>query len=61
MPLYEYECENCQIHFTILKRVSESEESVKCPYCGSEKTRKIVSTFGLGSSNSCFGGCSSFG
>lgn len=61
MPLYEYECEDCKTRFTLLKRLSESDEKTKCPYCDSEKTKKIVSTFGVGNSNSWFGGCSSFG
>jgi len=43
MPLYEYNCLECNDKFEEL--VSSNDATVKCPNCGSEKTVKQFSTF----------------
>lgn len=66
MPNYDFRCTDCQIKFS--KRVpSEEKNSVKCPDCGSVKTKQIFTTINIGragapgegvnSSSSC-GSCS---
>jgi len=45
MPLYEFKCEDCGKQYEEL--VINSDAPVKCPKCGSEKTRKLVSTFSM--------------
>lgn len=48
MPLYEYECEHCEIDFE--QRVSvDQRNSVDCPHCGNPAIKKISAsnhTFG---------------
>ncbi len=40
MPSYEYECEECGEHFTVL--VSIAEHDRKRPFCPKCKSRKVI-------------------
>jgi putative FmdB family regulatory protein len=42
MPIYEFECEGCGERFEEL--VAASTGSAPCPRCGSERTRRLIST-----------------
>ncbi len=42
MPIYEFECEGCGARFEEL--VDAAVESVACPECGSERTRRLMSS-----------------
>ena len=55
MPLYEYECKKCEKKFETLVSLKDSDDSVKCPRCGSEETGKLLSTFStlVGSNTRC--------
>lgn len=44
MPLFEYQCADCQKEFELLIR--GSEEPV-CPVCGSKDVDKLISTSAL--------------
>ncbi len=47
MPIYEYQCQDCGHVFSKLFRsISSSAESpiILCPDCGSDHTRRIVSS-----------------
>jgi putative FmdB family regulatory protein len=44
MPIYEFVCEECEENFEKLVRIAGVSQ-VNCPNCGSDRTRKIVSTF----------------
>ncbi len=44
MPIYEFECQDCNENFEKLVRISGVSE-VTCPSCGSARTRKKISTF----------------
>jgi len=58
MPIYEYHCTACNAEFE--KLVFGSNPAVACEKCGSEKTEKLLSRFGMGrSSNSASSGSSS--
>ncbi len=67
MPIYEYHCKACGLDFE--KLVYGSNPAVACEKCGSNKTEKLMSRFGMGksssapssgsSSGSSCGGCSS--
>ncbi|MCK9420270.1 MAG: zinc ribbon domain-containing protein [Nitrospirae bacterium] len=68
MPIYEYHCNDCNADFE--KLVFGSNPEVACEKCGSKKTEKLMSRFGMGksssgpasgasSSSSGCGGCSS--
>jgi len=52
MPIYEYKCWNCGAFFQKLQSISERNESVLCPKCGSTETTRIPSSFS-GMSKGC--------
>ena len=41
MPLYEYECSDCDQSVELLVR--SAEEGVSCPECGNEKLTRLMS------------------
>jgi putative FmdB family regulatory protein len=53
LPIYEYECLNCGARFELLRGISDSDRSIKCPKCGKEKVRRVFSTFATPGSSSC--------
>jgi len=60
MPIYEYHCNACGADFE--KIVLGSNREVACEKCGSKKTGKLMSRFGMGkSSRSTSSGASSSG
>ena len=59
MPLYEFDCTECNNSFEDLIRSNDEILNVICPLCGSESTKKKISTFatkGSLSSNNSFSG-----
>jgi putative FmdB family regulatory protein len=42
MPIYEYECENCKFYTELLQKISDPPLT-KCPSCGKNKMKKLVS------------------
>ena len=48
MPLYNYQCEQCQSEFTELRRCSEMDAAIECPECGNRETRRTLSCFAVG-------------
>ena len=53
MPLYEYNCENCNYQFDRL--VASYNSQVKCPLCHG-KVKKLMSNFSVGASRDFTGG-----
>lgn len=49
MPIFEYNCENC--NYTFDKLVMHQETNVICPLCQGE-VKKLMSTFAVGVPNS---------
>ena len=49
MPIYEYHCNACGADFE--KLVFGSCPVVACEKCGSQKTEKLLSRFGMGRSS----------
>ncbi len=45
MPIFEYRCTECGLHFEKLVRTAEDGDSLSCPSCGSQQLRKEFSTF----------------
>jgi putative FmdB family regulatory protein len=45
MPLYEFQCTECDSAFEELVRASTAVANVQCPQCGSKDVRRKVSTF----------------
>ncbi len=53
MPIYEYICKDCDKHFDVLVRGSETPV---CPSCKSKKLEKQPSTFAVSSAGGSSGG-----
>lgn len=51
MPLYEYQCPNCEAVQECLIRSEQEERSLTCLGCGSKGLKKLISTFSLGKSS----------
>ena len=45
MPIYEYQCQKCQSHFSTLVRNWKETGPVACPKCGSRETKRTISAF----------------
>lgn len=62
MPLYDYQCQDCEAVFEVRATFKEKEEGLKpeCPQCQSKQTRQLL-TSGLllhvVSDNTPQGGC----
>ncbi|MBS1249033.1 MAG: hypothetical protein MAG431_00606 [Chloroflexi bacterium] len=52
MPIYEYQCQNCQEDFEIFVRSFSQEYTPICPKCESGDVKKCISLF-AGSSGDC--------
>jgi len=50
MPIYEYECSSCGEKFELRRSINDSDSEVKCPRCGAEKPRRVLSMFSTTSS-----------
>ncbi len=44
MPIYEYQCEQCQKVSEFLVGVSRSKVKIECAHCGSKKMEKKISS-----------------
>jgi putative FmdB family regulatory protein len=46
MPLYEFQCQDCQAVFEVRATFKEKEQGLtpECPQCGSEETRQVPSS-----------------
>jgi putative FmdB family regulatory protein len=49
MPIFEFECRDCNNNFEELTKV---QEKVCCPQCKSSNLRKLISAFGTNSNDS---------
>ncbi|MFO8241023.1 MAG: zinc ribbon domain-containing protein [Dissulfuribacterales bacterium] len=45
MPIYEYKCEKCNKIFESFVLSSRNKEGIRCPACGSNDVRKMLSSF----------------
>jgi putative FmdB family regulatory protein len=45
MPLYEFQCAECDREFEELVRASTAIAEVRCPECGGDHVRRKVSLF----------------
>ena len=51
MPVYEYECEACGHRFELRRSMSDSDDEVECPACGTKKPKRVFSVFGTSGSS----------
>jgi putative FmdB family regulatory protein len=62
MPIYEYHCEECSHCFEKLLFAGDADVGLRCPACGTEQIRKLVScasTPSRGAGGLCSGSASS--
>ncbi len=53
MPIYEYTCAACNKSFDHLaKSMADADARVKCPSCGSVKTKRAMSVFAVSAQES---------
>ena len=45
MPIYEYQCSNCNCRFALLEPVGSPENGKECPKCGSKNSKRAISPF----------------
>ncbi len=45
MPIYEYNCSECNDTFSLLQSVYPEAKNTRCPKCGSSKVKKVMSAF----------------
>src|SRR5579884_238474 len=45
VPIYEYTCQKCKQHFSLLQSLSSRPEETACPHCGEKKSQRLFSTF----------------
>ena len=41
MPIFEYQCNACEIRFEVLQRTNDTNKSLKCPTCGKQDTKNV--------------------
>ena len=44
MPVYEYRCSSCQIRYSEILTIKNSDDLPACPSCGSKQVRKLISS-----------------
>ena len=42
MPMYDFQCQECETTFPIMCRISERETPKPCPNCQSENTQQVI-------------------
>jgi putative FmdB family regulatory protein len=45
MPIYEYQCADCEKAFEELVAVNDDRDAVVCPSCEGHNTRRLLSMF----------------
>jgi putative FmdB family regulatory protein len=50
MPIYEYECRNCNERFEVIQKTGEGNEDLCCPKCNSVRPERLLSAFCSGAS-----------
>lgn len=59
MPIYEYECRNCNGSFEKMVSFSEADKLPECPKCLSKETHKLISVAASFATSGSAGGSSS--
>jgi putative FmdB family regulatory protein len=52
MPIYEYQCGECDERFEVIVRSSDEESGLRCPRCDAENLQRVVSVFSSHSAGS---------
>jgi putative FmdB family regulatory protein len=57
MPIYDYECKSCGESFDALRRLSDDDHTVECPYCHEKNAERKMSLSGLDTLGKGGSGC----
>lgn len=60
MPMYEYRCQACGEQYEQLRRMSEADQDLECPHCGSPRVERQVSACSIGGCGGATGGGAGF-
>lgn len=52
MPMYDYQCEKCDLKFSELRKGSEKDFSINCPSCDASASKRLVTGFAVGAMSS---------
>ena len=52
MPIYEYQCGECDEKFEVIVRSSDEESGLRCPRCDARNVQRVVSVFSSHSAGS---------
>ncbi|MCX6162929.1 MAG: zinc ribbon domain-containing protein [Ignavibacteriae bacterium] len=58
MPVFEYQCKECDTRYEVLHKSSENKDVVNCPECKSTEHIKLISAFSSVNSSPDISGCS---
>lgn len=47
MPMYLYECQECQEQFDAMARIADRENPQECPECGATDSKKVLTSANL--------------
>ncbi len=61
MPMYEYRCQECGRQYEQLRRMSEADQDLKCPQCGSENVKRQYSACAIGAGSAGSSGAGACG
>lgn len=45
MPIYEYQCKECQRRFELLRAYGQKDAEAACPACGATRATRQLSVF----------------
>jgi putative FmdB family regulatory protein len=45
MPIYEFECSQCETVYERFMKIDEKYDILECPSCGATKPKKLVTAF----------------
>lgn len=51
MPVYEYECSDCERVTEALRPIRDADEPIDCEHCGGRRTHRAHSVFAAGASS----------
>lgn len=52
MPMYEFVCQECSRPFETLVPMAQADKQQVCPACGSQQTRRQLSSFAVSGGSS---------
>lgn len=52
MPIYEYVCRRCGVHFSRIQKMGSNPAETKCEACGSVDVQRVVSACAVNAASS---------